>query len=127
MKMFVLSVLIIVGALFWSKDFVQSGKLEKFLDTHPNPAFNQKIEYIWGMALHMAGRNAGAMYRIQRAAEKYKVPGAADALAEYIQLLDDSHQRDKMMEQSAVFLEKYPNHDKAETIRRKIDYIRQSS
>ena len=125
MKKFVLTLLILGSIFFWAKDFVKSGKFEKFLDTHPNPVLNQRIEYIWGMALNMAGHEASAMYRLKRAATKYKVPGAADALAEYIQLLEDDHQRDKVVELSTIFLEKYPDSDKAETIRKKLSYIRQ--
>jgi hypothetical protein len=123
-KLFVL-IVVVAAAFFWAKDFVQSGRLEKYLDKHPNPALNEHIEYFWGMALSMAGHNDSALYRLQRAATKYDVPAAADAMADYIKVLEDTGHREKMLEQADVFLDKYPNHDKADIIRRKIAYFRQ--
>jgi hypothetical protein len=125
MAKLVLALLIIGGSFFWAKDFVQSGRFEKYLDAHPNPVLNERIEYIWGLGLSMAGHKESALYRLQRASTKYDVPGAADAFAEYINVLEDTGQHDKMDEQAAIFLEKYPEHEKAEAIRRKISYKRQ--
>jgi hypothetical protein len=73
----------------------------------------------------MAGHNASSLYRLQRAATKYEGQIAADAWAEYIRVLEDTGARGKASEQSALFLEKYPNHEKADTIRRKMSYYHQ--
>jgi hypothetical protein len=116
--------LCVIGALvYYAKGFVQSGQLERYLDTYANPAMNAKIEYYWGMLLEFANHDRSALYRLERVTKKYAdLPEGSDAWAAYIQLLDSTGSRAAALQQAQLFLEKFPNHAKAEVIRKKISF-----
>jgi hypothetical protein len=128
MQKYLIVAVILFGLGYWLNDFVRGGGLEKYLDEHPNPAFNSQLEYYWGRGLELAARTDSACYRYKRVFEKYPdTENAPLALDAYIELLDSRNtNRSLVLEYSKKFLEKYPNHPKAELIKRKIEIIKQN-
>ena len=125
MRKLMIFIIFVVLLAFWFKNFVQSGQLEKYFDTHPNPELNPVVEYYWGMLLNAANKDKSAAYRFHRVVEKYpKSEYAPRAWAEYIELLDNMGDRGKVLEESKKFLEsEYASSPKAEIIKRKIGII----
>lgn len=119
-----LILIILVLAVFWVKDFVQSGKLVDYLDRHPNPSLNAPLEYYWGALLELGGRTSSAMYHLQRVQEKYAdTPYGPLAWVERIDILDTKEDRNRVLEEGKQFLEAYPKHLKTELIRKKLSFI----
>jgi hypothetical protein len=127
MKKLVIFIVIVVGTGFWFKNFVQSGQLERYLDSNPNPTVNPAVEYYWGMLLSFANHNQSAVYRFTRVIAKYpKSEYAPLAWVEYIETLDNMGDRAKTIEQSKIFLQsEYADHPKAEIVRKKVKFYEQ--
>jgi TolA-binding protein len=119
-------IVLIVGVLvgMWLKNFVSSGQLDKYLDTHPNDSVNAPVEYYWGMLLQLCNHEQSAKYRLARVMAKYpKTDYAPRAMFDYVDLLDTEGDRNGVLEQGQKFLEQYPEHSQAEIIRKKISII----
>jgi len=122
MKKLLVFILVIAGIGYWFKSLVQSGAVERYLDAHPNPALNPQVEYYWGVLLDLANHSQSAMYRYHRVVDKYPRSSSAPlAWVASIELLDDSR---KALAESERFLAAYPDHPKAELVRRKISIIK---
>lgn len=121
MRKFVLVCLILFGAGYLIKDFVVSGRFEKFMDTHPNEHINPAVDYYWAVLANLANRYTPAKYHALRVMEKYPdSPYAPKAWADIIDMLFDEENRPRVMEEGNKFLEKYPDHPRAEIIRKRI-------
>jgi TolA-binding protein len=121
MRKVIVFICVIAAALVWFVDFVHTGRFERFLDSHPNASRNATIEYYWATLLDLAEHDTSAMYHYRRVFEKYpRNSYAPRAYFEFVQILDNAGNRSVVLEQCEKFLEKYPDHPKAETIRKKI-------
>lgn len=124
MKKFVIYCLIIFGSIALFKDYVQSGKFERFLDAHPTPQVSAPLEYWWGMLLDLASRPRSAEYRFRRVVAQYPAtPYAPRAWAEIIGMYYDNNLNADVIREGELFLKKYPTHREAAGIRRKIEVI----
>lgn len=124
MKKFIIFCLIVFGSGAWFKNYVQSGKFEKFLDAHPKPEISAPLEYGWGMLLAVASRQRSAEYRFRRVVTKYdKTTYAPLAWAEIISMYYDKNRNADVMREGEKFLKKYPTHPEAEGIRRKLEVM----
>lgn len=124
MKSFLIFILVVLLSVFTIKDFIKSGKLEKFLDNHPNPSINSAIEYYWGMALTLSGHKESAKYRFGRMVKIYpKSKYTPLAWEECITIFDEENNNSKILEEGNKFLEIYPDHPKAQVIRKKMAVI----
>lgn len=110
---------------YWFKGFVQNGGLERYIDAHPGRASNPAVEYYWGMAMNIAGRQQSALHRLARVTEKYpKSEYAPVAWIEYIEIIDRSGDKKKVLEESKAFIASdYAEHPRAEIIKRRISVI----
>ena len=123
MRKFFVFVILVVLAGVGLKDFIRSGECDAVLD-RLKPSISAPIEYYWGVLLEMANRDQSALYRFGRVREKYeKTPYAPLAWAEQIEILDDKGDRNGVMEEGKQFLAAYPDHPRAEIIRRKLVVI----
>jgi len=125
MKKFFIFVAVLTALVYWFKGFVQSGRLEKYIDTHPNVSLNAPFEYYWGMLLNFSNHKESAVYRLSRVTEKYpESEYATFAWVEYIEVLDGMGQRNRVLEESKKFmLSSSSSTPKAEIIKRKIAVI----
>lgn len=124
MRKFILFCIAVFLLGTWTSDFIHSGRFEKFLDAHPNPQVNPRLEYYWGTLLSLANHRTSAEYRFRRVRDQY--PGSAYAplaWVELIELIDDDGDRKAVLSESNSFLEKFRDHSKADFIKRKITYL----
>ena len=128
MRKIIVLLAVIIALMFWSLNFVKSGKFERYLDNHPNEALNSSIEYYWTLTLELAGRVDSAKYRYQRIMEKYPdteyAPLAWFAL---IEGMDEGGSRGLVLDECNKFIEKYPTHPKSDVLRKKITFIQGNS
>lgn len=126
MRKFVLVCLLLFGAAYLINDFVVSGRFEKFMDTHPNEHINPAVDYYWAMLASLANHNIPAKYHALRVMEKYpESPYAPKAWVEIINMLYDEENRPRVIEEGNKFLEKYPDHPRADLVRKKIVFLQQ--
>lgn len=124
MRKFVLACILIFGAGYFVKDFVVSGKFERFMDTHPNARINPAVDYYWAVLANLSKHSAAVKYHAARVMEKYPdSPYAPRAWAEVINLLYDAGNKPAMLDEGNKFLEKYPDHPAAEKIRKKVAFL----
>ncbi len=124
MRKFILVCLIIFGAGYLVKDYVASGRFERYMDAHPNARINPAVDYYWAMLASLANRSVSAKYHAGRVLKLYPdTPYAPKAWAEYINVLYDEDNKNKVLEEGEKFLEKYPNHPRAAIIRKKILFL----
>jgi hypothetical protein len=125
MKKYLVFVAVVVASIYLFRGIIQNGRLEKYLDAHPDNSLNPAVEYYWGMLLSFANHREGAVYRLSRVVSKYpKSAYAADAWTEYIGILDDMGYRNRVLEESKKFIQsEYSKSPKAELIKRKIAII----
>jgi outer membrane protein assembly factor BamD (BamD/ComL family) len=122
-KFLVLTIIVAVVAV-WCKGFVRSGRMDDYLDRHPNPQLNAPLEYYWGVLLELVSHTSSAEYRFERVQDKYpKSEYAPLAWSEIIEMLDGQGKHDQVVLEGKKFLVTYPQHPKAELIRRKIAVI----
>lgn len=115
-----LSLFAIAGG-FVFKWWVQSGEMDAYLDSHPNPAVNSQIEYYWGITLELAGRGDSARYRFKRISQKYpETDYGALAAAELINIAYEAGDRDTVVVEGQKFIEQYPDNPKVELIRKRV-------
>lgn len=111
--------------MFFSVDFVRSGKLERFLDAHPNPRLNSAVEYYWAILLDLSGRKESALYRYERVKDNYeKMNYAPMAWSNMITIYFEDNKRSVVMEECEKFIEKYPGHPKVELCKKRINFIK---
>ena len=119
MRIMLLLLIAAAVAGFWLKDAAQKGRIDRYLDTHPNVKFNSTVEYYWGSLLELAQHAKSAQYRYRRVMERYpESKYAPNAWVAYIQLIDDDRQ--KVVAESKRFIETYASHPKAELLRKKL-------
>lgn len=124
MKKLAVFILVILGALIWFNSFARTGKLEAYLDAHPNASLNSRIEYYLALLTDIANKNASAENRYRRIIAVYPDTGiTASAWSNMIELIDKRNDRNLVLQESTKFLEKYPDDPKAEIIRRKVEVI----
>ena len=124
MKKFFIFILVVAVIFVLAKNFVTSGQFQVFLDEHPNETIVPAVEYDWGLLLAVADRNESAIAKYKKVIEKYpKTDYAASAMAAINDALYEMNQNARCFEQGQAFLEKYPKHDKAEVIRRRMQFI----
>jgi outer membrane protein assembly factor BamD (BamD/ComL family) len=128
MRTFIIVCVLCFLAFAGARDAVRSGRLERFLDAHPQASRNAAIEYYWGVLAGLANRELAAEYRFLRVMEKYpETTYAPLAWAERIDLLFDRGNRPLVLQESTQFLEKYSSHPKADIIRKRVYYIQNES
>ena len=124
MRKFVLVCLIIFGAGYLVKDYVVSGRFERFMDTHPNASINPAIDYYWTVLASLADHRESAKYHAGRVLEKYPESSyAPKAWAERINVLYAEDKKNEVLDEGSKFLEKYPDHPRAEIIRKRILFL----
>jgi TolA-binding protein len=124
MRKFIIFLLIIGGIAFWATNFIRSGDFDKYLDAHPNESIVPPINYGWGLLLSLSSKYEAAINRFNKVIEQYpKSDYAVAAMASINDALYDMNQSAKCVEQGQKFLEQYPNSDRAEIIRRRIQFI----
>lgn len=124
MRKFVLFVVILVGLIILLKDFIKSGQFDKFLDAHPNPRINTRVEYYWGIGLVLINRYHSAEYRFLRIIKNYpKTKYARYAWLELIEVYDSSNQIKMLSDTIKMFLEIYPDDPTAEKLKRRLFVI----
>src|SRR3989339_833916 len=128
MRKFIFFVAIVGFAFWWGRDFVRSGGVEKFLDKHYRPDINAPIEYIWAAGLELAAHTDSCLYRYRRIVNKYsKTSYAPLAWASIINIYFNDGRRSLVEEESIKFLEAYPDHNKSEVVRQRVQYIRSTN
>jgi outer membrane protein assembly factor BamD (BamD/ComL family) len=128
MRTFIIVCAVIFLAGIGARDADRNGAFERFLDTHPHPQRNAAIEYYWGILVGLANHAQSAHYRLHRVVEKYPQTRYAPlAWAELIDRLFDEGKRPQVLEESAKFLSQYPDHFKAEIIKKRVYYIQNES
>jgi hypothetical protein len=125
MKKLLVILVLFAGLIYWFKGYVQSGGLEKFLDTHRNDSLNPAIEYYWGILLSLTDSKGSAVYRLSRVVSKYpKSSFAGDAWVECIEVIDDMGDRPRVVEEANRFMQsEYANNPRADIIKRKLAII----
>lgn len=125
MKKLIVIVLVFAGFLYWFNDFSRTGKLEKYLDAHPNASLNSRIEYCLAVLTDIANKNESAEIRYRRIITIYPDTSITpSAWVKMIELIDKRNDRNLVLLESAGFLEKYPNDQGAAIIRRKVEVIK---
>lgn len=124
MKKILIFVVVAAGLLYGVYYFATGGRMEAYLDGHPNPTLNPKIEYFIATLVNLAGKSQSAENRYRRIVEKYPDSGnVPEAWAEMIELIDARNDKNLVLQECQKFLEIYPGHPKAEIIKRKIAVI----
>lgn len=125
MRKFIIFIVCVAAFIFWFTGYIKSGQFEHYLDSHPNPRVNSKIEYYWALMLNMADYKKSAIYRYQRVVTKYPEDEAAPlALAAISGIFYEDGDNNATIEVCEKFLEKYPEHKKSSLIRRRIEFIK---
>jgi outer membrane protein assembly factor BamD (BamD/ComL family) len=124
MKKFLIFLVVVILAFVWAKDFVASGKFEKYLDEHSNEKIVPQVEYSWGILLALGSRYEAAIKKYNKVIEKYPKSDLAPlAMAAINDAFYELEQNSNVLAQGKIFLEKYPTHYKAEIIRRRMQFI----
>ena len=124
MKKLLIFIAVIVALALFLNDFLRSGKMENFFDSHPKPAFDSKIEYGVAFLADLANHKKSAEKRYKRIMEKYPDEYIAPyAWVDLIELYEENGDKDSELPLAKEFIEKYPNHEKTALIERKISII----
>lgn len=122
-KLFFITLLIVCTCV-WFSDFIESGRFEKYLDSHPNPDLNSQIEYYWAFILNKANHKVSAKYRYERVISKYpQTEIVPSAWIDLIEVLNDLGKRREAINECRRFLEKYESHPKAALVRIRITFL----
>ncbi|MBN1621048.1 MAG: hypothetical protein JW871_00470 [Endomicrobiales bacterium] len=125
MKKLFFLLLIFVLIFAWARNFIVSGRFEIFLDNHPNPQLNSKIEYYWASALSLFNHRETAKYRYKRIIDKYpETIYHPLAWFEYINVLEVSGQKNEAVREAAKFIENYPEHSKTRIVQKKLEIMK---
>lgn len=121
-----LIVVLVLGIGYWGfTDILRSGKLERYLDAHPAPVRNAAIEYYWGAGLRYTHHPASAEYRFRRIIKVYpETPYAPLAWFDLITQLEDAANQQAVLKEAELFVAAYPDHPKAELVRKKIHVLK---
>jgi TolA-binding protein len=124
MKKFLIFILVVALVVVWANNFVRSGGFEKFLDEHPNEAIVAPLEYCWGLLFALSSRHESAITKYEKVIKQYpKSTWAEAAMAAINGSLYELNQNAKCFNQGKAFLAKYPKSDRAEIVRRRMQFI----
>jgi hypothetical protein len=124
MKKLIITVIVLIGLLIFLNDFTRTGKLEVFFDEHPNPSLNSKVEYVLALLTDLSNKKVSAELRYRRIVALYPDQSVtASAWANMIEILDNQGDQKRVMEEAQKFVEKYPDDERAELLKKKMSII----
>jgi TolA-binding protein len=121
----IILIALMLGAGYWAvANTMHNGALERFLDAHPSAVRNAAVEYYWGVALRYTHHNSSAIYRFRRVIEKYPDTAHAPlAWVDVIDIIDERNDRTGVFREAAQFIAAYPDHSKAEYVKKKVYFL----
>lgn len=124
MKKLLIFIAVIVALGLFLNDFFRSGKMEIFFDNHPKPGIESKIEYGVAFLADLANHKKSSENRYKRIIEKYPDEHIAPyAWVNLVELYEERNDKENELPLAKAFIEKYPDHEKTELIKRKISII----
>ncbi len=126
-KLFIFFLIIFILFASWMIHVFRSGAVERYVDEHPG-SMTPAIDYYEGMGLSLSGRLDAAVRFLRKVYYKFpKSDYAPLAWAETIDILDRKNDVAETVREANNFLKEYPNHPKAEFVRRKIYLLKNAN
>ena len=125
MKVFLIVAAVVLGTGFWLNGFISGGGFDRYLEDNFNPSFNAKVQYYIGAGMDLAAHTESAMQKYQKVYVQYSETETAPlALFSYIKLLEEQGKTGFVLKAGEIFLARYPDHPKAELVKRKMEIIK---
>ena len=104
---------------------IRSGKIDSFLDEHPNPNWVPVLEYYWGQIYSILAKWEKAIYRFKRVVDKFPESKYGHR-AQYAiaRAYDDSGRRNFAIIEYSKLLEDYPDCEISEISRKRLEYLK---
>jgi len=120
MRRFIIFLIICIGFFAWFCHFFNSGKLQKYLDEHPNPSWGVRVQYYMGQFFYFRKERKKAIECAEKVLKVYpKSSCVPKALFLKAKSLHELGKRAEAIKAYKKYFETYPNFSKAKLAKKR--------